>query len=98
MDKDDREEEEYMYNYEKEGRNEKKERDEDACLGETRMQLTAERLGIPLCQIVPVKNYSSELDLKDDVDILILMAVRQMLRTAESYLDDFPLEKNSMVD
>ncbi|XP_042320167.1 interferon-induced protein 44-like [Sceloporus undulatus] len=65
---------------------------------EKQMQLTAERLGLPLCQIVPVKNYSSELDLKDNVDILILMAVRQMLRLAESYLDDFPLEKNSTVD
>ncbi|KAH0618477.1 hypothetical protein JD844_017726 [Phrynosoma platyrhinos] len=65
---------------------------------EKQMQLTAERFGFPLCQIVPVKNYSSELDLKDNVDILILMAVRQMLRLADSYLDDFPLDKTSMVD
>ncbi|XP_042320170.1 interferon-induced protein 44-like [Sceloporus undulatus] len=65
---------------------------------EKQMQFAAERLGIPLCQIVPVKNYSSELDLKDDVDILLLMAVRQMLRLAESYLDNFPLDKNSLVD
>ncbi|XP_054835202.1 interferon-induced protein 44-like [Eublepharis macularius] len=62
---------------------------------EKQMQLTAERLGIPLSQIVPVKNYSSELDIKFDADILILMAVRQMLRLAESFLDNVPLDNNS---
>lgn len=56
------------------------------------MQITAEKLGIPLSQIVPVKNYSSELDIKFDVDILVLMAVRQMLRLCESYLDNVPLD------
>ncbi|XP_053105670.1 interferon-induced protein 44-like isoform X3 [Hemicordylus capensis] len=65
---------------------------------EKQMQLTAERLGIPLSQIVPVKNYYSELDLRDDVDILILMAVRQMLRLSESYLDNFPLDESSVVN
>nr|XP_056701126.1 interferon-induced protein 44-like [Euleptes europaea] len=62
---------------------------------EKQMQLTAERLGIPLSQIVPVKNYSSELDIKFDVDILLLMAVRQMLRLAESFLDNLPLDCSS---
>uniref|UniRef100_A0A8D0GZN7 TLDc domain-containing protein n=1 Tax=Sphenodon punctatus TaxID=8508 RepID=A0A8D0GZN7_SPHPU len=47
---------------------------------EKQMRITSERLGIPLSQIVPVKNYSSELELRCDVDILILTAVRQMLR------------------
>ncbi|XP_062974022.1 interferon-induced protein 44-like [Elgaria multicarinata webbii] len=65
---------------------------------EKKMQLIGEKLGIPLCQIVPVKNYSSEIDLKDDVDTLILMAVRQILRLAESYLDNFPLKKSPVVD
>nr|XP_060629775.1 interferon-induced protein 44-like [Anolis sagrei ordinatus] len=63
-----------------------------------KMQLTAERLGIPLCNIVPVKNYSVELELKDDVDILILMAVRQMLRLAESYLDNFSSDTDCTPD
>uniref|UniRef100_A0A670IU22 TLDc domain-containing protein n=1 Tax=Podarcis muralis TaxID=64176 RepID=A0A670IU22_PODMU len=52
------------------------------------MRLMEAKLGIPLSHIVPVKNYSSELELRNDVDILILMAVRQMLRLAEDYLDD----------
>ncbi|XP_061489444.1 interferon-induced protein 44-like [Rhineura floridana] len=65
------------------------------------MRLIEAKLGIPLSQVVPVKNYSSELELKDDVDILILMAVRQMLRLAESYFDNFdsvPSDKNSRKD
>uniref|UniRef100_A0A8C0JDB6 TLDc domain-containing protein n=1 Tax=Chelonoidis abingdonii TaxID=106734 RepID=A0A8C0JDB6_CHEAB len=57
------------------------------------MRITAEKLGIPLAQIVPVKNYCSELDLSCDVDILLLSAVRQLIRLAESYLDNFPFEK-----
>lgn len=61
----------------------------------TQMQLASERLGIPLSQIVPVKNYCSELDVKLDVDILTLMAVRQMLRLAESFLDNLPLNHSS---
>ncbi|XP_067394370.1 interferon-induced protein 44-like [Emydura macquarii macquarii] len=59
---------------------------------EKQMRITAERLGIPLAQIVPVKNYCSELDLSFDVDILILSAMRQLIRLAESYLDNFPFE------
>ncbi|KAM7162381.1 LOW QUALITY PROTEIN: interferon-induced protein 44-like [Macrochelys suwanniensis] len=60
---------------------------------EKQMRITAEKLGVPLAQIVPVKNYCSELDLLCDVDILLLSAVRQLLRLAESYLDNFPFEK-----
>ncbi|XP_060088063.1 interferon-induced protein 44-like [Heteronotia binoei] len=67
-------------------------------LVEKQMQLTSERLGIPLSQIVPVKNYSSELDIKFDVDILILMAVRQMLRLAEGFLNNVPFDHCSDSD
>ncbi|XP_062993121.1 interferon-induced protein 44-like [Elgaria multicarinata webbii] len=59
------------------------------------MQLTGEKLGIPLCQIVPVKNYSSEIEIKDDVDILLLMAVRQMLRLTKGYFKSLPLAKGN---
>uniref|UniRef100_A0A8C0JF16 TLDc domain-containing protein n=1 Tax=Chelonoidis abingdonii TaxID=106734 RepID=A0A8C0JF16_CHEAB len=55
----------------------------------------SKKLGIPLAQIVPVKNYCSELDLSCDVDILLLSAVRQLIRLAESYLDNFPFENSS---
>nr|XP_042715009.1 interferon-induced protein 44-like [Chrysemys picta bellii] len=61
---------------------------------EKQMRITAEKLGIPLAQIVPVKNYCSELDLSCDVDILLLSAVRQLIHLAESYLDNFPFEKS----
>ncbi|KAJ7332564.1 hypothetical protein JRQ81_014744 [Phrynocephalus forsythii] len=62
------------------------------------MEISAERLGIPLSQIVPVKNYCSELDLQDNVDILLLMAMRQMLRLAESYFDNFPSDPIPKMD
>nr|XP_060629776.1 interferon-induced protein 44-like [Anolis sagrei ordinatus] len=65
---------------------------------EKKMQITAERLGIPLSNIVPVKNYCSELELKENVDILILLALRQILRFGESYLDNFQSGKIAMVD
>ncbi|XP_050819615.1 interferon-induced protein 44-like [Gopherus flavomarginatus] len=60
---------------------------------EKQMWITAEKIGIPLAQIVPVKNYCSELDLSCDVDILLLSTVRQLMYLAESYLDNFPFEK-----
>ncbi|CAM2118900.1 unnamed protein product [Caretta caretta] len=60
---------------------------------EKQMRITAEKLGISLAQIVPVKNYCSKLNLSCDVDILLLSAVRQLIRLAESYLDNFPFEK-----
>ncbi|XP_074858804.1 interferon-induced protein 44-like [Carettochelys insculpta] len=60
---------------------------------EKQMRITAEKLGIPLAQIVPVKNYCSELEIFCDNDILILSAVRQLTRLADSYLDNFPFEK-----
>ncbi|KAJ7332565.1 hypothetical protein JRQ81_014745 [Phrynocephalus forsythii] len=63
-----------------------------------RMEITAERLGIPLSQIVPVKNYCSEIELREDVDILLLMAMRQMLRLAESYFDNFSFEHTPQRD
>ncbi|KAJ6656266.1 hypothetical protein lerEdw1_003922 [Lerista edwardsae] len=51
------------------------------------MLLIEGKPGIPLNQIVPVKNYSSELELRND--ILILLAVRQLLRSSESYFEHF---------
>uniref|UniRef100_A0A8C3XVM6 TLDc domain-containing protein n=1 Tax=Chelydra serpentina TaxID=8475 RepID=A0A8C3XVM6_CHESE len=54
------------------------------------MRITAEKLGIPLAQIVPVKNYCSELELLCDVDILLLSAVRQLLRLAAPLPDPLP--------
>uniref|UniRef100_V9KSK7 Interferon-induced protein 44-like protein n=2 Tax=Callorhinchus milii TaxID=7868 RepID=V9KSK7_CALMI len=47
-----------------------------------------ERFGIPISCIIPVKNYSSELELDCKVDILILSALVQMLRYADDYFEN----------
>ncbi|XP_029004118.1 interferon-induced protein 44-like [Betta splendens] len=52
------------------------------------MQETSARLGVPLSCVVPVKNYSEDLELNPDCDILLLSAVMQMLRFADSYFDE----------
>uniref|UniRef100_A0A671V666 Interferon-induced protein 44-like n=1 Tax=Sparus aurata TaxID=8175 RepID=A0A671V666_SPAAU len=52
------------------------------------MQEVSTRLGVPLSCVVPVKNYSEELELDPNCDILLLSAVKQMLRFADNYFDD----------
>lgn len=52
------------------------------------MEEVSVRLGVPLSCIVPVKNYSKELELNVNCDILLLSAVNQMLRFADNYFDD----------
>uniref|UniRef100_A0A3B3VNJ0 Interferon-induced protein 44-like n=1 Tax=Poecilia latipinna TaxID=48699 RepID=A0A3B3VNJ0_9TELE len=52
------------------------------------MQEVSVRLGVPLSCVVPVKNYSGELELDLNADILLLSAVIQMLRFVDNYFDD----------
>ncbi|KAM9358389.1 interferon-induced protein 44-like [Symphorus nematophorus] len=52
------------------------------------MQEVSARLGVPLSCVVPVKNYSEELELDPNCDILLLSAVIQMLRFADNYFDE----------
>ncbi|XP_030583942.1 interferon-induced protein 44-like [Archocentrus centrarchus] len=52
------------------------------------MQEVSSRLGVPLSCVVPVKNYSEELELDMDCDILLLSAVIQMLRFVDNYFDE----------
>ncbi|KAM9385959.1 interferon-induced protein 44-like isoform 2-T3 [Pholidichthys leucotaenia] len=52
------------------------------------MQEVSSRLGVPLSCIVPVKNYSEELELNINCDILVLSAVVQMLRFIDNYFDE----------
>ncbi|XP_041862683.1 interferon-induced protein 44-like [Melanotaenia boesemani] len=52
------------------------------------VQEISARLGVPLSCIVPVKNYSEELELDVNCDILLLSAVIQMLRFVDNYFDD----------
>ncbi|KAB5559154.1 hypothetical protein PHYPO_G00025690 [Pangasianodon hypophthalmus] len=54
----------------------------------TKFQETSNRVGLPMSNIMPVKNYSHELDLELNCDILLLTAVQQMLRFADNYFDD----------
>lgn len=49
-------------------------------------------MGIPLSCIVPVKNYSEELELELEVDILLLSAVEHMLNYADSFFENLDPE------
>lgn len=44
-------------------------------------------VGIPLNCIFPVKNYSEEIDLNDDVDFLILSALKKMVDFGDDFLE-----------
>ncbi|XP_030630440.1 interferon-induced protein 44-like [Chanos chanos] len=52
------------------------------------MREVSDLLGVSLSSVVPVKNYSQELELDNDIDVLLLSAVNQMLRVTEGYFDD----------
>ncbi|KAK0144800.1 Interferon-induced protein 44-like [Merluccius polli] len=45
-------------------------------------------LGIPLGCVLPVKNYSQELDVELRTDVLLLSAVQQMLHYADSFFEN----------
>ncbi|XP_076580974.1 interferon-induced protein 44-like [Chaetodon auriga] len=60
------------------------------------MQEVSARIGVPLSCIVPVKNYSEELELDPNCDILLLSAVIQMLRFADNYFDDVSDQKSNI--
>ncbi|KAM4628714.1 interferon-induced protein 44-like isoform 1-T2 [Polymixia lowei] len=55
---------------------------------ESKAKEVSARLGVPLSCVVPVKNYSKELELDDSCDILLLSAIIQMLRFADNYFDE----------
>ena len=48
------------------------------------------KLGIPLTNIFPVKNYHEEQDLNDDIDMLILRALRQIIHIANDRVNKAP--------
>ncbi|CAG5863859.1 unnamed protein product [Menidia menidia] len=52
------------------------------------VQEVSARLGVPLSCVVPVKNYSEELELDLNCDILLLSAVIQMFRFVDNYFDE----------
>lgn len=57
------------------------------------MQEVSVRLGVSLSAVVPVKNYSKELELDLDTDVMLLSAVLQIFRTSEAYFEDFSGEE-----
>ena len=48
------------------------------------------KLGFPLTSIFPVKNYHEEQDLNDDIDMLILRALKQMIQIANDHVNKGP--------
>ena len=51
------------------------------------VEKAAEIFRIPSGNVIPVKNYEGEAQLKDGVSISALIALRQMLNFANDYLD-----------
>ncbi|XP_026097341.1 interferon-induced protein 44-like [Carassius auratus] len=49
-----------------------------------RMELCSAKVGVPMSYIFPVKNYHYEIDTNDDVDVLILKALDQIVRSADA--------------
>ncbi|XP_067252972.1 interferon-induced protein 44-like [Chanodichthys erythropterus] len=54
----------------------------------TKVQEVSSRLGVPVSCVLPVKNYSQELELELNCDVLLLTALQQMLNFADDYLDE----------
>ncbi|XP_073716108.1 interferon-induced protein 44-like [Misgurnus anguillicaudatus] len=52
-----------------------------------KMQNCCDLIGVPMCNIFPVKNYHEEIDTNPDVDVLILKALDQIVYLAEDRLD-----------
>ncbi|XP_067298940.1 interferon-induced protein 44-like [Pseudorasbora parva] len=53
-----------------------------------KMDFCSLKIGLPLSNIFPVKNYHDEIDTKDDVDVLILKALEQIVQIANDKLVD----------
>ena len=51
------------------------------------MKAFSAAVGIPMNCIFPVKNYSEEINIKDDVDSLILSALRCMIDFGDDFID-----------
>ncbi|KTF80376.1 hypothetical protein cypCar_00048101 [Cyprinus carpio] len=54
----------------------------------TKVQEVSSWLGVPVSCVLPVKNYSQELELELNCDVLLLTALQQILRFADDYFDD----------
>lgn len=68
------------------------------CISPFQARELSDNLGIPLSCVLPVKNYSEELDLDQNTDVLLLAAVEQMLNYADSFFENQPLEDHERND
>ncbi|XDV14548.1 hypothetical protein PO909_014783, partial [Leuciscus waleckii] len=55
-----------------------------------KIQMCSDKIGVPLTNIFPVKNYHDEIDTEDDIDALILKALEQIVQIADDKLLDIP--------
>ncbi|XP_056114583.1 interferon-induced protein 44-like [Rhinichthys klamathensis goyatoka] len=53
-----------------------------------KMEMCSAKIGVPLLNIFPVKNYHKEIDTEDDIDALILKALEQIVYIANDRLVD----------
>ncbi|KAK7166720.1 hypothetical protein R3I93_006474 [Phoxinus phoxinus] len=53
-----------------------------------KMDLCSAKIGLPLSNIFPVKNYNKETDTQGDIDVLILKALEQIVQNADDRLVD----------
>ncbi|XP_072563004.1 interferon-induced protein 44-like [Paramormyrops kingsleyae] len=60
-----------------------------SCYIKEQIYKASDCLGIPVSQVLPVKNYSHEIALDTCCDILLLTAMQQMLNFADNHLDNF---------
>ncbi|TMS21411.1 Interferon-induced protein 44-like [Larimichthys crocea] len=65
---------------------------------EKKAREVSDSLGIPLSCVLPVKNYSGELDLDLETDILLFSAVQQMLNYADSFFENQVIEDQDQLD
>ncbi|XP_010961657.1 interferon-induced protein 44-like [Camelus bactrianus] len=61
-------------------------------ISQSQIIIASELLGVPISKIFVVENYASEREMDPVKDILILSALKQMLRAADDFLEDLPLE------
>lgn len=57
---------------------------------EQKVQYCSIQVGVPITSIFPVKNYHNEINTNDEVDVLILKALDQIVRSAEKRIQKGP--------